>query len=332
MQFRKNDKRVGFLLIANEGALEELRRFGEALSGFRRPESGALRQALTRVGRFVRVEREEPGKTIRSVIAVDGSCQRAGAAYPYYLTLIQAVAVTFPPTARPLVRHRIFSPLFPEERTAVEVRAGGTQPAEVAAESRVRELMAEVELTAAREAALKFRGAIVLLDGGFIHFRARAGALFDQLVQVVMENNQLLIGVIEEISSRLLGELVGDLWAGSDPPYDREILLGCMEVGEALVLSPELVKDAGIGTVFARFAAHPQPVAFDFLTAQEKQLAEVLGILRALTPRDGRGIPAAVDIADRNVRLTAAEVEQLVAATVPAEVREALLTAHRLRR
>lgn len=323
---------MGFLLIANEGALEELRRFGEVLSGFRRPETGALRQALTRAGRFVRVEPAEPGKTIRSVIAVDGSCQTAGAAYPYYLTLIQAAALTFPPTAQPLVKHRIFSPLFPEERAAVESWAGGTQPAEVAAESRVRELMAEVELTAAHEAALKFRGAIVLLDGGFVHFRARAGALFDQLVQVVAENNQLLIGVIEEISSRLLGEAVGDLWAGGNPPYDREILLGCMEVGEALVLSPKLVKSAGIGTVFARFATHPQPVAFDFLTAQEKQLPEVLGVLRALTPRDGRGVPAAVDIADRYVRLTAAEVEQLVATAVPAGLREVFLTAHRLRR
>lgn len=323
---------MGVLLITNEGALKELRRFGEALSGFKRPETGALRQALTRVGRFVRVEPKKPGKTTRLFVAVDGSCQTVGATYPYYLTLVQAVALTLPPGKQPLVKHRIFSPLFPEERTEIETRAGGFQPVEAAAESRVRELMAEVELAVAREAALQFRGAVVLLDGGFVHFRARAGALFDQLVEEAAENHQLLIGVIEEISSRLLGEAVGEVWPGGHPAHDREVLLGCMEVGEAFFLSPGFKKSAGIGTVFARFAAHPQPVAFDFLDPQAEEIPEVLGVLRALTPFDGRGVPAPVDIADRYVRLTAGEVEQLVAAAVPAGLREVLLTAHRLRR
>lgn len=323
---------MGVLLITNEGALRELRRFGEALSGLMRPETGALRQALTRVGRFVRVELQKPGKTAKLLIAVDGSCQRVGASYPYYLTLVQAAALTFPPKVQPLVKHRIFSPLFPEERAAVETRAGGTQPVEVAAEFRVREMMAELELAVALEAALLSRGAIILLGGGFVHFKARAWVLFDQLVQVATEHNHLLIGVIEEVSSRLLTETVGEVWPGDNPPYDREVLFGCMEVGEAFALSPELQKKAGIGTVYARFAAHPQPVAFDFLTIQEKEMLEVLGVLRALTPCDGRGVPAAVDIADRYVRLTAPEVEQLVAAAVPAGLREVLLTAHRLRR
>ncbi|MEW6448738.1 MAG: DNA double-strand break repair nuclease NurA [Bacillota bacterium] len=320
------------MLITNKGSLKELRRFGEALSNFKRPKTGAVRQALMRVGRFIRVEPQKPGKTAGLFIAVDGSCQTVGATYPYYLTLIQAAAVTLPPLKQPLAKHRIFSPLNPEERAAVEAVAGDTQPAEVAAESRVRQLTAELELAVAREAALDLREGVILLDGGFVHFRARARTLFDQLVQVVTENNQLLIGVIEEISSRLLGEAVVGLWAGSDPPYDREVLSGYMEPGEAFILSQGVQKSPGIGTVFARFAAHPQPVAFDFLVSQEKEIPELLRVLRALTPYDGRGIPVPVDIADRYVRLTAAEVERLVAAAVPAGLREVFLTAHRLRR
>uniref|UniRef100_A0A7C2E3B9 DNA double-strand break repair nuclease NurA n=1 Tax=Ammonifex degensii TaxID=42838 RepID=A0A7C2E3B9_9THEO len=316
------------MLIANEGALAELRRFGEALSGLKRPQSAALRQALARTGLFVQIE---PVKPERLVVAVDGSYQTLGAAYPYFLTLVQAVALTLPPR-QPLVRHRLFSPLFPEERVKLETRAGGTLPVEVAAESRVRELMAEAELAVASEAARQFGGPLVLLDGGFVHFKARAGALFKELASALAENGGLLVGVIEDVSSRLLDEAVADSWVKDRPAYDREILYGCLAVGEAFILPPEVQKDEGISTVFARFAAHPQPVAFDFLTAQKKEIFWLLGVLRALTPFDGRGVPAVIDIADRYVRLTAAEVEQLVAAAVPPEIRELFLTAHRLRR
>lgn len=316
------------MLIANEGALAELKRFGAAVAAFPRPAAGAVREALCRVGRFVPVAPREPE---RAVVAVDGSCQTIGTTYPCFLALIQAVALPLPPVGEPAVGHRLFSPLLPEERAVLEA-AGGAQPAETAAELRVKALMAELELTVALEAAGRVRGALTLLDGGFVHFRARAAAPFARLTEAVAAGAGVLIGVIEEVSSRLLGEAVGDLWPAGHCPYDREILYGCLEVGEAFVVGPGLSKGEGTGTVFARFGAHPQPVAFDFLRVQEEAVLAALGMLRALTPGDGRGVPAPVDLADRYVRLTAAEVEQLVAAAVPAALRELLLTAHRTRR
>lgn len=316
------------MLVTNEGALAELRRFGEVLSEIKRPESSVLRQALARLGRFVRIE---PVKPDGLIVAVDGSCQTVGASYPYFLTLVQAVALSLPPR-QPLVRHRLFSPLFPEERAELETRAGESQSVEVTAELRVRELMAEAELAVACEAARQYRDGLILLDGGFVHFRARAETLFEELAEAAARSGCLLVGTIEEVSSRLLCRVVDGLWTKDSPAYDREILYGCLAVGEAFILPPEVHKEKGISTVFARFAAHPQPVAFDFLTGREREIPWVLGVLRALTPFDGRGIPAVLDIADRYVRLTAAEVEQLVAAAVPPEVREVFLTAHRLRR
>ena len=317
------------MLIANEGALNELRRFGRAFSGMKRPDFGVLREALSKMGRVHLVEPERPR---RPVVAVDGSYQTVGTAYPYLLTLIQAVALPVSSCGKPLIGHRLFTPLFPEEQAELEMRASDQESIEKAAESRVRELMAEVELTVACQAAAKHKGALVLLDGGFIHFRARGGSLFDQLVEKITWNECLLIGVIEEISSRMLGTSADGLWEKGAPVHDREILYGCLAVGEAFVVSRAVRKDEQIGTVFARFAAHPQPVGFDYLAAQEEKVLQALGELRALTPLDGRGVPAAIDIADRYVRLTAAEVEQLVAATVPAAVQEFFLRAHRLRR
>ncbi|MEW6171824.1 MAG: DNA double-strand break repair nuclease NurA [Bacillota bacterium] len=317
------------MLIANEGALKELRRFGKALSGLKRPEPGALREALSHTGRFMSVKPETPHQP---VVAVDGSCQTVGTTYPYYLTLIQAAAFRLPPSGPLFMEQRVFTPLFPEERTALEKRAGDLQSVQVVAENRVREIMAQTELEVACRAAAEEKDALILLDGGFIHFRARGGTLFDRLVEEAAGSRCLVIGVIEEISSRSLEETIAGLWETNNLPYDREILYGCLEPGEVFIVPPLLRKDAGIGTVFARFAAHPQPVAFDFLAAQEEDVLPRLGALRALTPHDGRGIPAVIDIADRYIRISSTEVEQLVTAAVPAGVREVFLTPHRLRR
>lgn len=317
------------MLIANEGALTELRRFGAVLASWRRPAASAIRKALNEVGRFIFVELGEPE---RPIVAVDGSCQRFGASYPYFITLIQAVALPLWTGAQPVVAHRLFSPLLPGERELLEAQQEGDQPREVAAELRVKQLMAELELEVGREAVTRTNEGLILLDGGFVHFRARAAEAFARLASAAKKSGVLLVGVIEEVSSRLLSEAVAALWPQESPPYDREILYGCLGVGEAFLLEPQVRKDPEVGTIFARFGMHPQPVAFDFLVEQEERVFASLGLLRALTPRDGRGVPAPVDIADRYVRLTASEVEQLVASAVPAELREVFLTAHRLRR
>ncbi len=288
-----------------------------------------MRRTLENLGRFHAVKPELPSKP---VIAVDGSYQTVGAAYPYFVTLIQAVALHMSSQQRPIVEHRIFSPLFPEERVEIERRVSDQQSAEIAAGNRIRELMAETELAAACRAAAEHDGPLILLDGGFVHFKARAGNLFGALMHRTEKSGGLAVGVIEEVSSRLLSTAVAGLWGDAVLPYDREILYGLLEVGEAFVLFPKLCKEPAVGSVFTRFAGHPQPAAFDFPADRKENILETLGALRALTPLDGRGIPAPIDIVDRYVRLTAAEVERLVSAAVPAAAREVFLTAHRLRR
>lgn len=288
-----------------------------------------MRRTLDHLGYFHTVDPELPSKP---VIAVDGSYQTVGTTYPYFVTLIQAVALHMSSQQRPIVEHRIFTPLFPEERAEIERRVSDQQTAEIAAGNRIRELMAETELAAACRAAAEHEGPLILLDGGFVHFKARAGYLFGELMHRAEKSGGLAVGVIEEVSSRSLSTAVAGLWEAADLPYDREILYGLLQVGEAFVLSPAACKDPAVGSVFTRFAGHPQPAAFDFPADRQEDMLQTLGALRALTPSDGRGIPAPIDIADRYVRLTAAEVERLVSAAVPAAAREVLLTAHRLRR
>ncbi|ACX52842.1 NurA domain protein [Ammonifex degensii KC4] len=315
--------------MGNEGAVAKLKEFASLCHQFLqgRPSIFELRCRLERLGKFYRVDPLPPK---RRVVAVDGSLGTVGSHFPYFLVLMQAVAFALPPLDSPLVEHEVFSPLKPEVREYLEERAQKERGApDLMAEQRVRELMTALELRVALQVAEALPGALVLLDGGFVPFRNRAGELFQALCERALEGGVLLVGVIEEIASRRLGEAVGLGFTGFSP-HDREVLYGCLDLGEVFELEED--EEEPFIRVFARFGHHPQPVAFDFLREQKEFLPEILGVLRALTPADGRGIPSLIDLADRYVRLQAAEVERLVAVTVPPELREVFLSSHRRRR
>ncbi|MGO0123064.1 DNA double-strand break repair nuclease NurA [Desulfothermobacter acidiphilus] len=314
--------------VSDSRAVERLRAFVslQRRRWDQRPETEVLRRRLAQVGCLYRVE---PKLLAEQLVAVDGSLGTVGSRHPYTLTLLRAAAFALPPFSSPVSAYEVFSPLWEPEF------AGGSEQEDSlvnASEQKVRELMTSLELEVALQALAASRVKLLLLDGGFVPFRERAENLFQRLRQKALDQGTFLVGVIEEVASRRLAEVVSDLWLGP-PPHDREILYGCLGVGEALIL-PEKDKRGRVSLVraFARFAAHPQPVAFNFLPEQAEEVPLLLAHLRALTPADGRGIPCPIDLADREVRLQQLEVERLVAAVVPAELREFLLGSHRCRR
>ncbi|RDV83249.1 DNA double-strand break repair nuclease NurA [Ammonifex thiophilus] len=316
---------MNLLLVGNEGAVIKLREFATLCRHLlcKRPSPSELRSRLGALGRFYRVDPLHPQ---RRVVAVDGSLGTVGAHYPYFLVLMQAAAFALPRLEPPLVEHEVFSPLDPEVARALEEQGRDEEGwSDHLAEQQIKARMSALELRVALRVAELLPGALVMLDGGFVHLRDRAEELFQELRRQALDRGVLLVGVIEEITSCRLGKSL----AFTGPAlHDREVLYGCLAPGEVF----ELEARKPFLRVFARFGHHPQPVAFDLLPEQEEFLPEILGILRALTPADGRGIPSLIDLADRHVRLSRTEVERLVAAAVPTELREVFLSSHRRRR
>ena len=85
-------------------------------------------------------------------------------------------------------------------------------------------------------------------------------------------------------------------------------------------------------TVFARMGSTPQAVACDFLPGQEEHLLPAMNLIYSLTPPQGRGIPAWLDLVDREVRLNKKSMESLVMNGLDPAVRERFFKSNRERR
>jgi len=286
-------------------------------------DATGLRRRVASLGTFHRVAACTPDDMLRQrpLAAVDGSCQSCGA-FPFILAACRAYAMVLP-GERGVTRASVHSPLLAEEEAAVEF-------ADLAAMRAWQRALAHLEIDVAREAITRFQPALLLMDGGFVPFENKAPETWAALVSTARERGTLLVGIIEEVASRMLGaRLAAD---GSPVLFDREVLYGLLAPGEYFIPEPEICTKKGYRTVFARLARHPQAVGCDFLDDQAECIPQVMNLLAALTPAGSRGIPAIVDIVDRRVRLSGRELERALSAVLDPVTRERLLTAHRSRR
>lgn len=282
-----------------------------------------LRRKVASLGTFCRVAARTPDDVLRQrpLAAVDGSCQSCGA-FPFILAACRAHALVLPGETG-ITRASVHSPLLAEGEGDVEFP-------DLAAMRAWQRALAHLEIEVARETIARFQPALLLMDGGFIPFENKAPEAWAALVGTARERGTILVGVIEEVASRMLGvHLAGD---GCPVLFDREVLYGLLAPGEYFVARPEICTKKGYRTVFARLARHPQAIGCDFLEDQAECIPQVMSLLVALTPAGGRGIPAIMDIVDRRVRLSSRELERAMAVVLDPVTRDRLLTAHRSRR
>lgn len=252
----------------------------------------------------------------RVMVGVDGSVNTYGGQYPYYVDLIRALAK--PTEGEPVIRRRIHCPMPPAD-SADEETASRT-------DSDLRQrLLAELEVEAAQAAIKAHRPSVLVMDGPLVRFDMRTRESFINLCKNAISENILLLGCIENIESRVIGEVLGEqVPAGWRNRYDRDLLWGTLKYGEVLEVGaaakgsqdryqagsdPPSALSFPIRTWFLRSAHDPAVIGLDILEAQADRAGPVADLLFTLSPPDGRGIPVWLDLVDREVRLTQTELE-----------------------
>lgn len=284
-----------------------------------------LRERLARAGgRFLKLGQDGACRCGEGpLVAVDGSVNGFGGGYPYVVYLFRAAARSS--YGDRAVEHGFLSPLVPTHRQEVAAvsREAGV-PREYALTMVRDRHLCRLELRAARAAVTRFRPSLVLFDGGFLRYANHAHDEWEVYCREARTVGAISVGVIEEAGSSGLARAV----TGEDF-FDRDLLFGLLEPGEALFPAP--VK-RGFYTVFARLSRHPQAVACDFLPEHRESALAVMQYLYRITPSDSRGIPLFLDLVDAEIRLDEREVELLLTTWVEADLRERFLVPHRSRR
>lgn len=278
------------------GDLEQLR---QVLAWRRRTlgDPAERRERLGALGTFRRVESAMASGEHWG--AVDGSVVSLGGPFPYVVEVYRVLARDT--RGGEIVENRLFCPLRGEDMALFRDRGG--QDEDSLAEFR-RGLLTEMELAAGRYLVQRERPALLLLDGGLLPLSRRAGAAWRALQAAADAVGTLLVGVVEDVATRSLAPAAGI----PIPAFDREVLYGVLQPGEAFLPGPAVAKE-GIATAFVRWGQDPRPTAVEVRVQDAGQLPRVLERLAATVPRHGRGTPLWLDLVDRDVRLRHEDIE-----------------------
>lgn len=267
----------------------------------------------------------------RPLAACDGSRMEYGAFFPYTIVLERALALGSKGNTE-FWNEGCISPLVPE--MAVQLQDFATHHRTTSEECYPRWLkarLAQRELEVAIKAVEEIKPKVMLLDGGFLLFDSLPG--WDRLLTVCEQNDTVLIGVIEEVATAELAPRLGLEPLSGVRLYDRDLLFGQLDVGQAFIVDPAKPIKKSYITVFVRWGSHPAATACDFLPGiKNEELLACLELLYNTTLPSGRGIPLLLDIVDRKVRITRAEGERILRTGLDPIIYERYFKAQRQRR
>lgn len=268
-----------------------------------------------------------------SILGVDGSVNTVGSTFPHYLTLFQALAKSSKKEEGFVLEKDVHTPLISQERQKMVAQAKEEElPLGMIQEQIKNTRLAKLELEVARKALDKFQPALIIFDGPLWRYQKKAPELWLEFVELILAKGVLLAGVVEEVSSNLLAQMLADhLPEGMQDMFDRELLFGLLAKGEALEFQGRELKE-GFLTCFLRPSSDPAVVAFDFLAQQGKELRPLVDFLFTLTPAEGRGVPLWLDIVDKEVRITKQLMDGLLNSTLAPQLKNKLLLPKRLNR
>lgn len=331
-------------LQETDGLVVELKELNGALA--RRQQaagSAAMRRSLAQqIGRITQLHYLCP-EEIRALlgdsplVGVDGSFGSCGASFPYLVTFFRALARS---TRQGVAGNKywtdkIFSPLLSKDQARVQgLLDQGLNPEDALAHIRW-ETLAAMEAEAGEAALERERPRILLWDGGFARLATHAPAIWERIKAGVLRQGTIMLGVAEEIATRTLvkqmsetGDTPAEAFAGW---ADREQLYGMLQPGEIFRVHGHLDAPCRWGRIYARLSRHPQAIAVDYLAEQAGDLEAAMNFLYTVTPAHGRGFPLWLDVVDAEVRITADQVEALLAAYLDPALRELFLRPLRAR-
>ncbi|GFN35724.1 DNA double-strand break repair nuclease NurA [Tepidimicrobium xylanilyticum] len=300
-------------------------------------DANTLREFIRReVGEIKKVDKlsQEELKNYNKkggILGVDGSNNRVGGAYPHFVEIYQGLAKSTIYGSKPIYKTDFYSPLCPGNG----YENGLENPLEEDQSIRSKKLSA-IEVEVAIEGVKKLKPYAVIMDGSLIRYDIECHAKWQELKRECEENNIILIGVIKDIKTYIIGDLLvkNNLLSTKELFYDRELLYGLLEYGEAIEIQSDVAKKTkeGFASLFMRSSLAPSVIGMDILYSQRQHLEEMARLILTLTPKDGRGVPFWIDIVDNEVRITDQLIKGLLESYLDREILEKLFISERDKR
>lgn len=264
------------------------------------------------------------------ILGVDGSNNRMGGAYPHFVEIYQGLAKSTIYKDKPIYKTDFYTPLYIErEDSPLEDGMEGEESI------RKRKLSA-IEVEAALEGIRELKPYAVIMDGSLIRYDIECFDRWMELRKECEDRNIILIGVIKDIKTSIIGDLLmaDKSLEVKECFYDRELLYGFLEYGEIIPIYGEATKKTaeGFSSLFMRSSQAPTVIGMDILDSQKSHLEEMARLVLSLTPEDGRGVPLWIDIVDSEVKIPDQMIRGLLESYLDREILEMFFISERDKR
>lgn len=261
------------------------------------------------------------------VTGVDGSTNRIGGSYPHYIEIYQGLAKNTKNRKEPIFLSRVYTPLL-EEESQIQIR-------EEKGDDEKNIKLATIEVEVAIESIKGHKPYAIIMDGGLIRYNIYAGKKWLELVSTCEENDIILLGVIKDIKTSMIGQaLINKYNTIEGEIYDRELLFGLLEYGEVIEIDEDVNKKEpqGYASAFIRSSLQPLAIGIDIIESQKKHLKEMASLVLTLTPENSRGVPLWLDIIDKEVKISDHMIKALMERYLDRDIYERFFVSERDKR
>ncbi|MCC2717335.1 nuclease [Finegoldia sp. BIOML-A2] len=255
-----------------------------------------------------------------SICVVDGSVNRIGANYPNYVEFFQSMAL-LSSDQEPLVKADILCPLVDEysERDQFQIS---------------KEKLCATELAVAIEAVSHHDIKILMMDGTLMRYSLEAEDLYEDLVKLCDMKGVLLVGVVEEISTKIIMNTFNENDNYVGMLFDREALFNALDMDEGFVVKNHKSRkeEYNIEQAFIRTSKDPCVIAIDIPSQNMDDFDEIISFVLTMSDENTRGVPFLLDLVDKKTRIDNKQAEILAKKYLDTEMYQSIFRSQRSKR
>ena len=201
------------------------------------------------------------------ICVVDGSVNRIGANYPNYVEFFQSMAL-LGSDKEPLVKADILCPLVDEfsERDQFQIS---------------KEKLCATELAVAIEAVSNHDVKILMMDGTLMRYALEAEESYKKLVELCDTKGVFLVGVVEEISTKIIMNTFNANRIDVGMLFDREALFNVLDMNEGFVVEKykSRKEEYDIEQAFIRTSKDPCVIAIDIPSQNKDDFDKIISFV-----------------------------------------------------
>lgn len=254
------------------------------------------------------------------ICVVDGSVNRIGANYPNYVEFFQSMAL-LSSDQEPLVKADILCPLVDEfsERDQFQIS---------------KQTLCATELAVAIEAASHHDIKILMMDGTLMRYNLEAEDLYNDLVELCDMKGVFLVGVVEEINTKIIMNTFNENGVNVGMLFDREALFNVLDMNEGFVVKEHKSrkKEYDIEQAFIRTSKDPCVIAIDTPSQNMDDFDEIISFVLTMSDENTRGVPFLLDLVDKKTRIDNKQAEILAKKYLDTEMYQSIFRSQRSKR